>query len=436
MPEILGLLEEARSSPFPDEVHRSMMRMLTEAEADSEQRSPVPLNRDQRRLVTSRTRDGYRRIEGPAGSGKTAVLAARAAELTAMGRRPLVISFNHTLWHWIRDLAVRHRSAHGSISVNRIRFCTFHDWCAQVCTEAGLGRDLKRVLSDADAYPLAKVQDLVAVALAAGVSPPEDDRTPTGYDDLLVDEAQDLDARSWDLLRRGVLEAANPGERLVAFDAEQNLYKQDLAWAQEAGDSRLATAGFRGPPLRLSFSYRLPPQLIPALNDFRANVLGHTAARALEAGSTHTAGQLAFGCHLSWKQVSQPVFAAELAEAARRAPDEMSLSPADVRTLQSAGHKVKHVFGENHESRRHRRKAFWKGQAYLASTIHSFKGYEQRGVVLGIEAAEDEADHDGLVAVYIGLTRVKAMADGSAALTVICADERLRSFGQRWFEPG
>ena len=200
--------------------------------------------------------------------------------------------------------------------------------------------------------------------------------------------------------------------------------------------------------MRLSFSYRLPPPLIPALNDFRTTFLKESGATPLQAGSDYQVGQLAFGCRLRWRQVPAARFDEELAEVALAAPADMGLPPADVvamvqygstglalvRRLQAAGHKVKHVFGETQESRRSHRKAFWKGQAYLASTIHSFKGYEQRGVVLGIGPAMDDEDIDSLVAAYIGLTRVKAMPDGSASLTVVCADDRLEAFGSRWFD--
>jgi hypothetical protein len=222
------------------------------------------------------------------------------------------------------------------------------------------------------------------------------------------------------------------------------VYARDLTSA--VGDG--AVAGFSGRPLRLGFSYRLPPSLIPPLNDFRTTFLGSTDLPPLEAGTTEVGAQLAFGCHLRWHQTDLENFEDQLAIVALAAPDVMGLNPADVvvlvarnstglklvRRLQDNGHRVKHVFGESMEERRWQRRAFWKGQTYLASTIHSFKGYEQRGVVLGVAGPRDESDADSLITTYIGLTRVKAMADGSAALVVVCADERLRAFGDRWFD--
>jgi hypothetical protein len=301
-------------------------------------------------------------------------------------------------------------------------------------------------MSSSDEYPLSELHEVVAKALADGVAPPGAERGPTGYDDLLVDEAQDLDATSWDLLRRSVVDGPDQGERLIAIDREQNLYGRELAWATD--DTAGATAGFRGPLLRMRFSYRLPPSLVPVLNDFRTQMLPVVEVPPLEAGVTTAPGQMAFGCTLRWRQADPSTFEQELLMAALEAPSEMRLPPADVAVLvqrnsvglrlvgglKDAGHKVKHVFGERPEDRKHNRRAFWKGQAYLASTIHSFKGYEQRGIVLGIESTLEADDADSLVTTYVGLTRVKAMPDGSASLIVVCADERLRDFGARWFE--
>jgi hypothetical protein len=445
--EVLGACANRLPQATSTEVHNAMILLLGEAEADSEQRVPLQLSRTQRRLVTSRTTTGYRRIVGPAGSGKSAVLAARAAELAAQGRRPLVISFNQTLWHWIRDMAVRHRpDGRTAANIGRIRFCTFHDWCRQVCQEAGLGRQFAG-LTTGDGYPLEEIQDLVERALADGTSSPSDDRRPTGYDDLLVDEAQDLDERSWSLLRKSLIDADPPGERLIAFDTEQNLYDRDLSWV--TAERQVAAAGFSGPPLRLNFSYRLPSSLVPVLNDYRTRFLQGRGAQPLEAGTSEAPLQLAFGCRLWWLQVAEEEFQATVARVAMNAPETMSLNPADVAVLvprhdiglavvsqlEQAGHKVKHVFGSNEPEKRRRKKAFWKGQAMLASTVHSFKGYEQRGIVLGIvPSTSGDESGAGLVETYIGLTRVKAMEDGSAALIVVSADERLRSFGAQWFE--
>ena len=79
---------------------------LKEPSISAEQREPLKLNSQQEKFVNTRTNSGYRRIKGSAGSGKTVVLAAKAAKLFE-GKKVLVITFNITLLHYIQDLAVR-----------------------------------------------------------------------------------------------------------------------------------------------------------------------------------------------------------------------------------------------------------------------------------------------------------------------------------------
>ena len=109
---------------------------LVEPDFANTQRQPLELDRNQRLLAESRTESGYRRIKGPAGSGKSLVLAARAAALADEGKRVLVATFNITLWHYLRDLVARSAKSRGYM--DRVTFVHFHEWCKDVCEEAGL----------------------------------------------------------------------------------------------------------------------------------------------------------------------------------------------------------------------------------------------------------------------------------------------------------
>ncbi len=70
-----------------------------------EQTHPLTLNSDQ--LHFSEPKPGHHRVRGVAGSGKTQVLAYRAGNLASQGYRVLILSFNITLWHYIRDMIQR-----------------------------------------------------------------------------------------------------------------------------------------------------------------------------------------------------------------------------------------------------------------------------------------------------------------------------------------
>lgn len=91
---------------------------------------PVPLTPRQRELITTRTDSGFRRIRGAAGSGKSLVLAGRAAQLSREGKDVLVVSFNHTLNSYLRRTA----ASFGTDS-NKITWLGFHEWCSRVMAD-------------------------------------------------------------------------------------------------------------------------------------------------------------------------------------------------------------------------------------------------------------------------------------------------------------
>ena len=108
---------------------------LIEPDHAAERRERLPLDPNQRDLASTRTASGYRRIRGPAGSGKSAVLAARAARLStrASAGHPLVVSYNITLLHYLRDLCSRA----GSGDCNDITWINFHALCKRLAFVLG-----------------------------------------------------------------------------------------------------------------------------------------------------------------------------------------------------------------------------------------------------------------------------------------------------------
>ncbi|WP_305811694.1 hypothetical protein [Photobacterium leiognathi] len=75
------------SSYMSAELYQDLKNWLIEPDFSESQRQPIELDKIQRSLATSRTKTGYRRIRGSAGSGKSLVLAARAAELLGQGKK-------------------------------------------------------------------------------------------------------------------------------------------------------------------------------------------------------------------------------------------------------------------------------------------------------------------------------------------------------------
>lgn len=418
---------------------------LKEPAFSKEQRLPLELDSRQRDLATTRTESGYRRIKGPAGSGKSVVLAARAAELADLGKRVLVVTYNITLLNYLRDLTVRHASTRGVVR-RQVDFLNFHLWCKRVCDAAGAEAEYRSLWatsrddSELDAEPILKVK-LALLVQGLYARPDLRDVLPT-YDAILVDEGQDYVPEWWKTLRAA---SAPGGELILVADKTQNIYSTASAWTEE----EMSNSGFRGPWAELQVSYRLPPAVIPLLQEFSKQFLADEEVDLPQ--SERRPDQLdftdLFPVELRWVQVSDPnkAIASCVAELRRQMtrlrrdtaiPDITFLSGtaigrAVVDDLTSNRVHVLHTFDSDKSVARRQKRAFFQGAAQVkATTLHSFKGWEARHLVLFVGSMQSREDRALL---YTAMTRLRRHANGSV-LTVVSTCPELYSFGQKWPE--
>jgi hypothetical protein len=89
------------------------------------------------------------------------------------------------------------------------------------------------------------------------------------------------------------------------------------------------------------------------------------------------------------------------------------------------------TYHSSKQERRRQKMGFYMGDARIkATTMHSFKGWESRMLVINVDHA---LSRDNLHLLYAGLTRLKRSVQGSW-LTVVCSAPHLRDFGARWPE--
>jgi hypothetical protein len=397
---------------------------LVEPDFSSTQRTPLVLDRNQRSLAETRTENGYRRIRGPAGSGKSLVLAARAARLANDGKSVLVATFNITLWHYLRDLIVRDLDSPSRI--RNIRFTHFHLWCKHACYDVGWERRYD------DLWKHGREEDVLNVALPKLAEEAVNRPGATRYDAILVDEGQDYRPLWWNVLRQ----ACKPnGEMLLVADATQDVYGTAKTWT----DDVMKGAGFPGGRwAQLNVSYRLPPDALRLARNFAEAFLPQDAIDLPEPeqGSLNL-----YPCHLRWVQCSpdnaEEVCSGEILSLMHKT-GERGLANADITVLATdmksgagvvarlSDYRIQAVdtFGEDH---RRRKMGFYMGDARIkATTLHSFKGWESRLLVVYVT---DAAHAESLALVYAGLTRLKRSQEGSW-LTVVCCAPQLQSYGQ------
>ncbi len=408
---------------------------LVEPDFAATQRQPIELDPNQRALVTSRTNTGYRRIRGAAGSGKSLILAARAAELLNQGKTVLVITFNITLLHYLMDIAVRWPRQHGNTRKD-ITWLNFHAWCKRVCVDADCAEEydsLWRDQANEDSVLMHKLPALVN-AIISGT----DGYLVPKYDAVLVDEGQDFVPAWWDVLRK----VCNPGgEMLLVADATQDIYETANSWTDEA----MTGAGFRGDWAELPVSYRMPNEALEKAKEFAEKFLPieTTTLPANPQGSMDLEP-----CQLRWVQVPSDQASLYCFNELMRffsvgSAHNLAISDATflcgskdlgisvVELLVSKGISVVQTYDKDSRESRRQKMGFYMGDARVkATTLHSFKGWESRLLVIYIGKSVSKKD---LALIYTGLTRLKRSIEGSC-LTVVSSAPELEGYGKTWPE--
>ncbi len=425
--------EAARSySKFMTPEKAADLRMwLVEPDAPKDQRTPLAMDEAQKALATSRTETGYRRIKGPAGSGKSIVLAARAAQLIAEGKDVLVATFNITLINYLADLAVRNNRAARKSGT----WLNFHFWCKRVCAEAGRGDDYSKLWHGAGGPP-DEVLSWQLPNLVSEILDGPDGAAIQKYDAILVDEGQDYLPNWWNLLRK----VCRPGgEMLLVADLTQDVYERGGSWT----DAAMTGAGFTGRWAFLEESYRLPYSLIEPVREFGRRFLPGEQVDLPPARQ----GELdLYPCAQRWVQVGPQQVAARAVEEIWRTlktNEDNGFSVSDTTVLvdsqhlgeqieaQLAGKGVKCIttFTEDPHEERRKKLSFFMGDARIKmTTFHSFKGWEARALILCLDHALETKDRTLL---YIGMTRTKRHELGSF-LTVVSSEPSLDGYGRTW----
>jgi len=430
---VLPSVQWTRSRFMTDEIARQLRGWLVEPDFAREQRQPLELDKKQKALVTTRTESGYRRIRGSAGSGKTLVLAAKAAHLSSEGKDVLIASFNITLWHYIRDLVVRYLRPGVKVNQN-ITYTHFHEWCKCIIYNAGLKEEYLHLFSTGRMLNEILDADIVLLANKA-IDRLQESNEYEQYDAILVDEGQDYHLSWWNTLRR-LLKAK--GEMLLVADEAQDLYGRARKWTEK----EMSNAGFRGGGwVQLDICYRSPSGLIEHLRKFAHDFLPQARINLI---NPHR--QLEFDLypvHLTWIQVlDEYLLSSWCAQATLDIPNrattdiafpdlivilpnhKVGLQVVDV--LNQSGLELLHIFHLDRRERKSKKMKFFMGDAHAkACTIHSFKGWEARYMVVGITEATD------LSLTYVAMSRLRRHLERSS-LTVVCSNPELREYGQSW----
>lgn len=437
---------------------KDLRNWLIEPDFAATQRTPLEIDKNQIKYVTSRTPNGLRRLKGPAGSGKSIVLAARAAELIGQGKYVLVVTFNITLLHYLMDIAVRWPNSNRKTRENAV-WINFHHLCKRVCQITGHVEEYNMIWRDffnsADEetsiayggrldnqkdhpdFVLRQTIPELVLGILINENANKTEAFDT-YDAILVDEGQDFLPLWWNVLRQ--LLRPN-GEMLLVADKTQDVYGTATAWTDEV----MKGSGFIGPWAEFIISYRLPPVVIKYVREFAQEYL---PPDKIDLPISFQDELNLFPCKLKWVQTDTEsavsvcvkeilTMAIQVEPQILAIPDIVFLTPSakigrDVTCkLQEKNVKTINTFDPDSRASKRQKMGFYMGDARIkATTLHSFKGWESRALVIFIGSSLDEKS---LALIYTGLTRLKRHVDWSF-LTVISCVNKLDVFGATWPE--
>lgn len=442
---LIPLAQSWRSKYQSKWVYEDVKSWLLEPEQRALNREPLELDADQQRLIKTSSSPKFRRIRGPAGSGKSLVLAARAQELCDRGASVLVVNYNITLMRWLRGYADRW-AIHSRAGRTDIvpEYHNFHELLKVMChLWSPCASQYKEIWKESDYDVDVATEKLVRLARSIIKNYPG---VAGRFDAVLVDEGQDFMPAWWDILKSLCRE---DGERLLVADSTQDIYRRSAAWTDEV----MTGAGFSGPWVELGYSYRLPGKVADFALGFASKFLPE---RDVIKPQKSPQQQIDYGdCFLEWRNSINAshdnllnLVAEQTKTLVKNLADGGSWPDITVivhsrdfgydltQTLRKFNIQTTHTFGgpdsrrasiEQKKLEQRKKQAFTLvSDRVKVTTINSAKGLEARGiiVVLGLSRSTEVAS-----LAYTAITRVKASSRGSA-LVVLNAIERFESAAQ------
>lgn len=378
----------------------------------------IPLDLTPQQKNHAEPKSGHFRLRGVAGSGKTQVIAYRAAKLASQGFDVLIVTFNITLWHYIKDLIQR---APLQFDWKKITFKHFHGFCSDILNEIGVD------------FPQGEGDDFFRILIPSYV---EETLEKSGinskrYDAILIDEGQDFCLEWYKLLVRFLRDR---NELLLVCDKKQNIYGVELSWID--GSLKGKGTQFRGDWRKLETVFRLPEKVAIAAEKFSL-MFNLNQELKTERIVQQSLFERPLNPHIVWLNVEpnqrlKLIWYAfnQLKEEGYKASDMVILLPNHKIGMECVNHfeskniYVNHVFDTENESSRYHKKSFWMGDSRIKmSTIHSFKGWEILNVVLYIDDTfwGDNSQLDAVI--YTAITRTREN------LIVFNAHPRYTDFG-------
>lgn len=387
-----------------------------------ERKQPIKLTYEQDKLAKLQ-KGSIRRWSGVAGAGKSLTLAQKAVNALREDSRVLILTFNITLRHYLRDLCSQQFGI-GSYEGERkklrrdLTISHFHEFLKVIMMENEI-----EIVNDEDdkEFTQSWISNINEYIENNGI------KNHLKYDYILIDEGQDFQGE-WIRFIKNFF--TQKGEIFIVYDKAQDLYQHGI-WIEDS--NQIKNIGFRGQPGNIKVSMRLPGKIVDLVQDIR-KVFNIQAEEIM----VNTKSQQSFIEIANWKnciannlsqKLSQIENQVELLKKTNLLEDITILTTNEntgveiVKNFESKGIKTSHVYDmekqKNYSKRRNQKWKFQGGTGRLkVCSYHSYKGWETPNIILVLDSpsttyiqgniAQGECKEQNVFdAIFISMSRVK-----------------------------
>lgn len=361
------------------------------------------LSADQKEIINNDT-IRRRRISGSAGSGKTLLVAIKAARLILQGKSVLVTSYNITIMNYVRNLINKGLSHPEKLGLNGSQV-KFQDKYSENLETVHYHGKLKMLMTRfnvqgrvIDAETTEKVTKKIKECHTSS------ELQTLKYDAVIIDEGQDF-LSPW--LKLLSLLVKDDGFLFIFADATQDLYFH----SGSLKENETKNLGFKGPWKKLAVSYRLPQNIAILCKDFAQNFINvdpeisdvsvlpqyNTAERQTDFSETKID---CFQFNLIANQIDEShdrIIILKIKNVLSSllyndgvSLEEMTLLCTDkifgrkiVEALNKDNISTESVFSNDYKINKEEKLSMGSTPEYLkCSTVHSFKGWEANTIIL------------------------------------------------------
>jgi hypothetical protein len=408
------------------ELVEELAKHLQYADYNYERKQPFILTRVQRELAEL-SPGSIRRWSGVAGAGKSLILAEKCVKALRDNKRVLILTFNITLRHYLRDLCSQQFGT-GKYDGERkklrkdLTIIHFHDLLKVIMTEHEIEVDF-----DNDEHDYTeKCMSVITSYLARGTN-----KSQFKFDYILIDEGQDFKGAWIRFLKQCF---TGQGELFIVYDKAQDLYGNGV-WIEDPAE--IKNIGFKGKPGLLRYTHRLPDTMVPKIRAVRQQLQIDAEDILVES----SAEQVSFHQTALWYNYRSSVSTEKIMQLdhhidfLRQSNDweditilttNESTGAEIVKYFEQKGVRTSHVYAIKQsgdiESRRSEKWKFHGGTGRLKiSSFQSYKGWQTPNIVLILDSPSTRYCNGNITyaapnpqtikdAIFISMSRVKGKA--------------------------